>query len=164
MSLQEAWKSKLKAGAVVAAMIAAPFNATANDNNVQQASYQSVKADYIQDCTSNRCAPTKATGWSNEVGNWDGVAVSVRMGTQPVATDQEIKDFLTKGFEHFDVKNYKFFFEQNDARATGIYFHVRGGTSQLYTLADDLKPVVEQYSRQANNPNFAKERVSHDVE
>ena len=147
----------LGAAAATAASIAAPSAFSGeNDNNVQKASYGNVKADYIKDCTSNGCAQTDATGWSDDPKNWDAVAVSVRMGTQSAMTDQEIKEYIAGGLNYYETQNYKFFFEQNDAPATGIAFHVRGGTSDLHTLDENLVPVIERYSRQANDPNFAK--------
>ncbi len=169
MGLSNAFKAVMgrvaRASLVAIISLAASGAVMANDNNVHKADYGNVKADYVQNCTSNSCAPTDAVGWSDKVENWDAVAVSVRMGTHPAKTDQETKEWLEGGFKHFGAKKYKFFFEQNDAAATGISFHVRGGTSDLYTWdREDLVAAVERYARQANNPNFAKERVSHDVE
>jgi len=132
------------------------FAACADEEQLSKGQ-QTVKADYITDCRSGSCAKTDASLWSDEAENWDGVAVSVRMGTQPAKSDQETREWLAGGLEHFGAKKYKFFFEQNDATATGISFHVRGGTSDLYTWdREDLVSAVETYARRANDPNFAK--------
>ena len=74
------------------------------------------------------------------------------MGTQPAVTDDQIKTVLTKDFEKHGMTSIKFFYEQNDAPATGIAFHIRGGMEGLFFI-DDVREKVESIARRAANTN-----------
>ena len=56
-------------------------------------------------------------------GKNDGVAVSVKLGTESLATPQQIIDILTRELETAGAKDFKFFFEQNDIEATYLSYH-----------------------------------------
>ena len=84
--------------------------------------------------------------------NPHGVAISVAMGTKPVVTDDDIKNVLTRDLNKHGVTRIKFFFEQNDMPASGIAFHVRGGTEGIY-LIDNVREQVEAIARRAKDRN-----------
>lgn len=109
----------------------------------------SAKDDYIT-CRKQPCVRAAGSEWSEK--NPNGVGISVRMGTQPGATDDQIKTVLTRDFKKFGMANIKFFFEQNDAPATGIAFHVRGGTEGLFFI-DDVREKIESIAKRAANTN-----------
>jgi hypothetical protein len=108
--------------------------------------------DYIKSCKYATCVKLLASEWSEN--NPLGVAVSVRMGTKSVVTDDQIKMVLTQDFKHYDVGQIKFFYEQNDTPATGIFLHVRGGTEGLY-LIDSVRQQVPLIAERAKNLNPA---------
>ncbi|KXK47551.1 hypothetical protein, partial [Nitrosomonas europaea] len=64
----------------------------------------------------------------------------------------QIKTVLTRDFKKFGMTNIKFFFEQNDAPAAGIAFHVRGGTEGLFFI-DNVREQVAGIARRAANTN-----------
>lgn len=74
------------------------------------------------------------------------------MGTQPVVTDDQIKTVLTRDFAKYGMTDIKFFFEQNDAPATGITFHVRGGTEGIFMI-DNVREQISVIARRAANTN-----------
>lgn len=74
------------------------------------------------------------------------------MGTQPVVTDDQIKTVLTRDFAAHGMMNIKFFFEQNDAPASGITFHIRGGTEGIF-LIDNVREQVASIAKRATNTN-----------
>lgn len=109
----------------------------------------SAKDDYIT-CWKQPCVRVAGSEWSEE--NPHGVAISVRMGTKPVVTDDEVKQVLTRDFAEHGVTNVRFFFEQNDTPAIGIAFHVRGGTEGIF-LIDNVRDSVASTAAQAKNTN-----------
>ncbi len=109
----------------------------------------SAKDDYIT-CWKQPCVRVAGSEWSEK--NPNGVGISVRMGTQPIVTDDQIKTVLTRDFKEHNMKNIKFFFEQNDAPASGIAFHIRGGTEGLFFI-DDVREKVESIAKRAANTN-----------
>lgn len=112
----------------------------------------SAKDDYIT-CWKQPCVDVAGSEWSEK--NPNGVGISVAMGTQPVVTDDQIKTVLTRDFAAHDITNIKFFFEQNDAPATGIGFHIRGGMEGLFLIDNVREQVAGIASRAANtNPLF----------
>ncbi len=109
----------------------------------------SAKNDYIS-CWKQPCVRVAGSEWSEK--NPNGVGISVRMGTQPVVTDDQIKTVLTRDFKKHGMTNIKFFFEQNDAPASGIAFHIRGGTEGLFFI-DNVREQVENIAKRAANTN-----------
>lgn len=88
--------------------------------------------------------------WSEE--NPNGVGVSVRMGTEPVVTDDQIKTVLTRDLEKHGVTEIRFFYEQNDTPASGIAFHVRGGTKGLFLINEvrEEVPAIASFAKKTN--------------
>lgn len=112
----------------------------------------SAKDDYVT-CWKQPCVYSEGSKWSEK--NPNGVALSVRMGTKSIATDDQIKEIFTSDFAFYGIKNIKFFYEQNDAPATGIAFHIRGGTEGLFLLLEAKNEVSKIAKRAANkNPVF----------
>lgn len=109
----------------------------------------SAKKDYIT-CWKQPCVDVAGSEWSEK--NPNGVGISVAMGTQPVVTDDQIKTVLTRDFAAHGMRNIKFFFEQNDAPATGIAFHIRGGMEGLFMI-DDVREQIPAIARRAANTN-----------
>ncbi len=109
----------------------------------------SAKADYIP-CDVQPCVTIAGSIWSEQ--NPHGVAVAVRMGTKSAATDDQIKMVLTRDLMKHDVTNIKFFYEQNDAPASGIFLHVRGGTEGIFTIRD-VRQQIPTIARRALNKN-----------
>lgn len=109
----------------------------------------SAKDDYIT-CWKQPCVYVEGSKWSEK--NPNGVGISVAMGTQPVVTDDQIKTVLTRDFKKHGMVNIKFFYEQNDAPASGIAFHIRGGTEGLF-LIDNVREQVAGIARRAANTN-----------
>jgi len=109
----------------------------------------SAKDDYIT-CWKQPCVRIAGSEWSEK--NPNGVGISVRMGTQPAVTDNQIKTVLTRDFKEHGMMNIKFFFEQNDAPASGMAFHIRGGTEGLFFI-DDVRKKVESIAKRAANTN-----------
>jgi hypothetical protein len=109
----------------------------------------SAKNDYIA-CRKQPCVDVAGSEWSEK--NPNGVGISVVMGTQPGVTDDQIKTVLTRDFKKVGMTNIRFFFEQNDAPATGISFHVRGGTTELF-LIDNVREQVATIAKRAANTN-----------
>lgn len=109
----------------------------------------SAKEDYIT-CWKQPCVLVAGSEWSEK--NPNGVGISVRMGTQSGVTDDQIKTVLTRDFKKHGMTNIKFFFEQNDAPAAGIAFHVRGGTQGLFFI-DNVREQVAVIARRAANTN-----------
>ncbi|MEZ5813842.1 MAG: hypothetical protein R3E13_03855 [Alphaproteobacteria bacterium] len=109
----------------------------------------SAKDDYIT-CWKQPCVLVAGSEWSEK--NPNGVGIAVRMGTQPVVTDNQIKTVLTRDFKKYGMTNIKFFFEQNDAPASGITFHIRGGTEGIF-LIDDVREQVASIAKRAANTN-----------
>ncbi len=109
----------------------------------------SAKEDYIS-CWKQPCVDVAGSEWSEK--NPNGVGISVAMGTQTRVTDDQIKTVLTRDFKKVGMTNIKFFFEQNDAPATGIAFHVRGGTKGLF-LIDNVREQVAGIAKLAANKN-----------
>lgn len=107
------------------------------------------KEDYIT-CWKQPCVKVAGSIWSEK--NPNGVAVSVRMGIKPAVTDDEIKMVLTHDFIKHGAMNIKFFYEQNDALANLIFFHVRGGTEGPF-LIDTVRQEVSNISKRALNTN-----------
>jgi hypothetical protein len=109
----------------------------------------SAKEDYIT-CWKQPCVDVAGSEWSEK--NPNGVGISVAMGTQPVVTDDQIKTVLTRDFAAHGMTNIKFFFEQNDAPATGIGFHIRGGIEGLFMI-DNVREQIPAIARRAANTN-----------
>ncbi len=109
----------------------------------------SAKDDYIT-CWKQPCVRVAGSEWSEK--NPNGVGISVRMGTQPAVTDDQIKTVLTRDFKKHGMTNIKFFFEQNDAPASGIAFHIRGGMEGLFFI-DNVREQVANIARRAANTN-----------
>lgn len=105
----------------------------------------------VIECRSGNCARTDAARWSDLPENTRNIAISIRMGTKPAVTLDELIEFLAKGFSIHDIETVKFFHEQNDAPAIGIAIHLRGGTDGVYTLAnvEEIKKAVKRNSRLA---------------
>lgn len=109
----------------------------------------SAKDDYIT-CWKQPCIYTAGSEWSEK--NPNGVAVAVAMGTKSAATDDQIKMVLTHDLKKHGVKNIKFFYEQNDAPASGIVLHVRGGSDGIFTISD-VRQNIPAIARRALNEN-----------
>jgi len=77
------------------------------------------------------------------------------MGTLPLISDDQIKTVLTEDFRYYGVEDIQFFFENNDVKATGIAFHIRGGTEGLFRVTEMRDQVAAIASRAKNrNPVF----------
>lgn len=109
----------------------------------------SAKKDYIT-CWKQPCVMVAGSEWSEK--NPNGVGIAVAMGTQPGVTDDQIKTVLTRDFKKVGMTNIKFFFEQNDAPASGITFHVRGGTEGIFMI-DNVREQIPAISKRAANTN-----------
>ena len=109
----------------------------------------SAKDDYIS-CWKQPCVDVAGSEWSEK--NPNGVGISVRMGIKPAVTDAEIKMVLTHDFKKYGVQNIKFFYEQNDAPASGIFLHVRGGLEGPF-LIDTVRQQIPFIARRALNIN-----------
>lgn len=90
--------------------------------------------------------------WSEK--NPFGVAVSVRIGTQPAVTDDQIKMVLTQDFQHYGISNIKFFYEKNDVPASVMRLHVRGGTEGPFVISN-VRQEIETVAQRAKNNNPA---------
>lgn len=108
--------------------------------------------DYITDCKYASCVKLQGSRWSKS--HIDGVAVSVRMGTQPVVSDDKIKEVITKDFRNNGINDLKFFFDHIDAPASGVSFHVRGGTEGPYLIGQDLRDRIPQIAHYLKNPEI----------
>jgi len=109
----------------------------------------SAKSDYVT-CWKQPCVYDEGINWSKK--NSNGVGISVRMGAEPVVTDDKIKEVLTRDFAKNGVRHIKFFFEQNDAPASVITFHIRGGAEGLF-LIDSVRDQVTGIAKRAKNTN-----------
>lgn len=109
----------------------------------------SAKEDYIT-CWKQPCVLVAGSEWSEK--NPNGVAIAVRMGTKPAVTDDQVKTVLARDFAKYGMTHIRFFFEQNDVPASGITFHIRGGTEGVFTI-DDVREQVAGIARRAANTN-----------
>jgi len=109
----------------------------------------SAKDDYIT-CWKQPCVDVAGSEWSEK--NQNGVAVSVRMGTKPAVTDDQIKMVLIHDLTKHGIKNIKFFFEQNDAPSNLIFLHVRGGLEGPF-LIGNVRKQIPAITRRALNTN-----------
>jgi len=109
----------------------------------------SAKDDYVT-CWKQPCVLAAGSEWSEK--NPNGVGVAVRMGTQPAATDDQIKMVLMRDLQKHGVSEIKFFYEQNDAVASGITFHIRGGTEGVFTIGN-VREKIPALARRALNEN-----------
>lgn len=109
----------------------------------------SAKDDYIS-CWKQPCVLAAGSEWSKK--NPNSVAVAVRMGVRSAATDDQIKMVLTHDLKKHGVKNIKFFYEQNDAPASGMFLHVRGGVEGPF-LIDTVRQQIPSIARRALNDN-----------
>jgi len=145
--LKDTFSPTARAAGLAAALT---FGAAANANagDIEPVTFTPDRSlNYVQNCVSGNCAKTHGSRWSSE--NPQGVAVSVRMGVRSVVSDARIQEVLTKGLNMNGVDNIQFFFEQNDTSATGIYFHVRGGTDGPHLVNGNIKYAVEEIARYA---------------
>ena len=106
------------------------------------------KDDYIP-CDVQPCVTIAGSEWSER--NPNGVAVGVAMGTKPAVTDSQIKQVLMQDLKKYGVKRVKFFYEQNDAVASGITLHVRGGTEGVFTIANVRQKIPAIAKRALNS-------------
>ena len=90
--------------------------------------------------------------WSEK--NPFGVAVSVRMGTRPAVTDDQIKMVLTRDFQHYGISRLKFFYEEYRGVASSIRLHVRGGTEGPFVIGN-VRQEIEGLAERAKNKNPA---------
>jgi len=116
------------------AFFGAVFDANAADP-IQSPTEQiiSAKGDYVT-CWKQPCVRVAGSKWSEK--NPNGIAVSIRMGTAPAATDDQLKYVLSSDLKHYKIKKFKFFYEQNDAAATVFALHIRGGTEGPFLIGD----------------------------
>lgn len=109
----------------------------------------SAKDDYVT-CWKQPCVLAAGSEWSEK--NPSGVGVAVRMGISSAATDDQIKAVLIHDLKKHGVTNYRFFYEQNDAPASGIFLHVRGGTEGVFTIKD-VRQNIQTIAKRALNEN-----------
>lgn len=109
----------------------------------------SAKDDYIT-CWQQPCVFVEGSKWSEK--NPNGVAVSVAFGAKPAVTDDQIKTILTEDFSHYGVTQLKFFYERNDAPASVIGLHVRGGTEGPF-LIGTVRQEIERIAQRVSNEN-----------
>ena len=109
-------------------------------------------ADYIGNCKYATCVGIAGSEWSEK--NPFGVAIGVSMGTKPAVTDDQIKMVLTQDFAHYGVKQVRFFYEQNDAPASVMTLHVRGGTEGPF-LISEVRQKIKVVAEMAKNKNPA---------
>lgn len=152
----ESFKNRVKGPALAAGLGAAMFGAFSSAAHADSAKapghlQSPIAADYVTGCLSGNCAPTKAAQWSRQPQNSNGVGISVRLGTTEKLADTQIKSTLENAFRQYGVENTRFFFEQNDAATTGIYFHVRGGTKGSYFVNGEIFSAVKDIAGLANN-------------
>lgn len=108
--------------------------------------------DYIKDCKFATCVGLAGLRWSKK--NPFGVAISVRMGTKPAVTDDQIKTVLIRHLNHYGIENIKFFYEYHRAPASAMALHVRGGTEGPFGIHNILKELKE-IAKRAKNTNPA---------
>ena len=108
--------------------------------------------DYIEGCQYATCVGMAGSEWSEK--NPFGVAVSVRMGTRPAVSDDQIKMVLTRDLNHHGITNVQFFYEQNDAPASGMALHVRGGTEGPLDISN-VRQEIGKIAERAKNMNPA---------
>lgn len=109
----------------------------------------SAKDDYIT-CWKQPCVLVAGSEWSEK--NPNGVGIAVRMGVKPAVTDAQMKMVLTHDLKKYGVNNIKFFYEQNDAVASGITLHVRGGTEGVFTIGN-VREQIPSIAKRALNDN-----------
>ncbi len=109
----------------------------------------SAKGDYIT-CWKQPCVQVAGSIWSEK--NSNGVGISVRMGKQSIATDDQIKTVLTNDLKYYGVTKIKFFFERFEGKSTAIALHVRGGLEGTF-FVDEVRKKIPAISKRAKNTN-----------
>ena len=74
------------------------------------------------------------------------------MGNEPLISDAQLKTVLTNDFRYYGLNNIKFFFEQNETLATGVFFHIRGGVEGP-NLVTEMREEVKRLAKRAANTN-----------
>ena len=133
-------------------MAASVFVGAAQADTSQDAGGFDAAGDYITDCKYATCVGLAAMRWSRE--NPFGVAVGVSMGTKPAVTDDQIKMVLTQDFQHYGIKQIKFFYEHHQGIASAITLHVRGGTEGPFVIGN-VREEIEGLAERAKNKNPA---------
>ncbi len=113
-------------------------------------SANSPQITYVNECKYATCVGDKAADWSEQ--NPFGVGVADAKGTKSPITDDQIVNILSSDFAKQGINQIGFFFEQNDAPATGVTLHVRGGTEGLFKL-DKVRNAVPYVANMAKNKN-----------
>ena len=132
-----------------AALAVTPLTAThAEQARPEPVSYQTVA--YSHD------AMIDATRWSKQ--NSNGAAVAVYLGQRTNITPQEIEGVLRGDFERNGVGSVEFFYQRNDAPATGFTLHQNGHTYGVYRLGDVRQkvPMVADQVRLNLRPELAR--------
>ena len=82
----------------------------------------------------------------------------MRMGTQPAVTDEELQSVLRSDFAKHGVEDVQFYFEQYDAKASVISFHIRGGTEGPFVISNVRQEIPKVANRAKNkNPIFRED-------
>jgi len=122
-------------------------------------SANSTPVQYVDGCDLETCVGLEGRKWSRK--NPYGVAIAVVKGTSSPITDDQIVSILSSDFRKQGVNQIRFFFEQNDAPATGVTLHVRGGTEGLFKL-DKVRSAVPYVANMAKSTNPALALSSFD--
>ena len=157
------------APAMRAAAIAVPMALTMGFGNVANANdganpapVQTVSANTTQPVsltvTDGRILPDAhrlADAWA--VQNPNGVAVSLRLGTETIPMDT-IESVLRADFARAGISEVAFFFEQGKSAGTGVAFHTDEYVYGPYTLVEARKAIPTDVSQIKFNASYQPER------
>lgn len=153
LDLRNNFRAHALAGLMAVASLGAAFAPAANADNAGTPSTRPVSAQTV---SYSQNAMMDATRWSKE--HLDGVAIAVRFGTVPDVNQQQIEAVFRKDFGQHGVNNLKFFYDQNDALATGFTMHFDGATYGAYTIKDvrqNVQQVAQQVKFSQSHPELA---------
>ena len=153
MALKLGFKSK--AAALGLGALALSGAAYADDDQARQ--YAAVTTESPQQANFSTAASStiaivpfagsRAVRWAAD---HDGIAVSVKLGTDRSITPEQIMEVLTNEFASAGVRNVVFYFEQNDIEATGLTYHYGkdGGASHGPYLLRDARAGAREAAAQ----------------
>lgn len=155
MALVDGFKSK--AAALGLGALALSGVAHADDDQARQ--YAAVTAESPQQANFSMAASTTpdielVSFAAGDAIRWaakhDGVAVSVKLGTDSLATPEQIVQILSQELQDAGASSYTFYFEQNDIEATYLSYHYGkdGGASEGPYLLGDARSGARRAAQQ----------------